>query len=88
MALSKKTKRVIEVGLANRMAAEELIEAVEASGVVGAAVTDISGTPLAGVDGTGDNAAPLAGTEARLKAIEDKINELLESLRDSSKIAQ
>ena len=33
---------------------------------------------LEGVDGTGDNAAPLVETEARLDAIEEKINQIID----------
>lgn len=36
---------------------------------------------LVGVDGTGSNAAPLAGTEARLDALEAKMNELIAALK-------
>jgi len=36
---------------------------------------------LVGVDGTGSNAAPLVGTEARLDALEAKMNELIAALK-------
>lgn len=36
---------------------------------------------LVGVDGTGSNAAPLAGTESRLDALEAKMNELILALK-------
>ncbi len=36
---------------------------------------------LVGVDGTGSNAAPLAGTESRLDALEAKMNELIAALK-------
>lgn len=36
---------------------------------------------LVGVDGTGSNAAPLAGTETRLDALEAKMNELILALK-------
>lgn len=36
---------------------------------------------LVGVDGTGSNAAPLAGTEARLDAIEAKLDALIAALK-------
>ena len=38
-------------------------------------------TDLVGVDGTGSNAAPLAGTETRLDALEAKVNELIAALK-------
>lgn len=36
---------------------------------------------LVGVDGVGSNAAPLAGTETRLDALEAKVNELIAALK-------
>lgn len=36
---------------------------------------------LVGVDGSGNNAAPLAGTESRLDALEAKMNELIAALK-------
>jgi len=54
----------------------------------GAAVANIGVTSnLVGVDGTGSNAAPLVGTEARLDAIEAKVDALLGSLRTAGIIA-
>src|SRR5581483_5670684 len=101
MALSKRTKAIVEIGLADRRAAAELSAAVDAAAApIAATITngDTSHAPsgdavydalalkadlrsvshiaalgatsnLVGVDGTGSNAAPLAGTEARLDAI-------------------
>lgn len=43
-------------------------------------ITDITSVDLIGVDGTASNAAPLVETEARLDAIESKINEILAAL--------
>ena len=45
------------------------------------AVAAITSSNLVGVDGTGSNAAPLVGTEARLDALEAKMNELLLALK-------
>jgi hypothetical protein len=54
----------------------------------GAAVANLAASvDLVGVDGTGSNAAPLAGTETRLDAIETKLNALLVSLRTAGVIA-
>ncbi len=88
MALSAKTKKRIEVALARRAEANELIAAIEAgSNPQAAAVADITSTNLTGVDGTGSNAAPLAGTETRLDAIESKINAILAALRAAGLMA-
>lgn len=43
--------------------------------------TDLSSSNLTGVDGTGSNAAPLAGTETRLDALETTVNAILALLR-------
>ena len=45
------------------------------------AVAAITSSNLVGVDGTGSNAAPLVGTEARLDAIEAKLNALIAALK-------
>jgi predicted RecA/RadA family phage recombinase len=50
-------------------------------------VADITSSNLVGVDGTGSNAAPLAGTETRLDAIETKINAILGALQDAGLMA-
>jgi hypothetical protein len=42
---------------------------------------------LVGVDGTGSNAAPLAGTEARLDAIEAKIDAVIAALKAATLMA-
>ena len=53
-----------------------------------AAVADIGATTdLVGVDGSGSNAAPLAGTESRLDVVEAKVDELVGSLRSANHIA-
>ncbi len=44
-------------------------------------VADITSSNLVGVDGTGSNAAPLAGTETRLDALESKINAILAAMQ-------
>lgn len=82
MALSDKTRRVLEVAMANRTAAEELADAVDSgSNSAAANVAELGVTAdLVGVDGTGSNAAPLAGTESRLDDIEAKIDELIGAL--------
>lgn len=42
---------------------------------------------LVGVDGTGSNAAPLVGTEARLDAIEAKVDALIAAMKTSGAMA-
>ena len=64
------------------------IDALQVSGGQGVAVANLGVTSnLVGVDGTASNAAPLVGTEARLDAIEAKLDALLTSLRNSGQIA-
>lgn len=89
MALSAKTKKRIEVALARRAEANELIAAVEAGANAKAASVAAIGTTtnLTGVDGTGNNAADLATTEARLDAIESKINAILAALKAAGLMA-
>ena len=50
-------------------------------------VADITSSNLVGVDGTGSNAAPLAGTETRLDALESKVNAILDSLQTAGLMA-
>lgn len=88
MALSAKAKKRLEVAMARRAEAQEVISAIESASVTpAAAVADISSSNLVGVDGTGSNAAPLAGTETRLDAIESKINAILAALRAAGLMA-
>jgi capsid protein len=88
MALSAKAKRRIEVALARRAEALEVIAAIEAgSNPQATTIADITSSNLVGVDGTGSNAAPLAGTETRLDAIEAKINAILASLKAAGLMA-
>lgn len=88
MSLSSRTKDIVEVALADRKAADELTAAIDAGGNAQAAVvTAITSSNLVGVDGTGSNAAPLVETEARLDAIESKINAILTSLKNAGLMA-
>lgn len=82
MALSTRTKRIVEVALADRKAAAELDARIDRQA---AAVAKLGATSnLVGVDGTGSNAAPLAGTEARLDAIEAKLDAVIQALKDAA----
>lgn len=89
MALSKKTKEVLVVAMADKKAATELAAAVDASGNAQAAAVAPLGvtTDLVGVDGTGSNAAPLVGTEARLDAIEAKVDAVIAALKAAGLMA-
>lgn len=89
MALSVKAKKRLEVALARRAEANEIIAAIEAGANAQAAnVAAIGATSnLVGVDGTGSNAAPLAGTESRLDAVEAKIDAVIASLKAAGVMA-
>jgi len=88
MSLTEKEEQGLREGLADvanddRQITEKLSAAVDASDAVAAAAAIAAlGTTedLSGVDGTGSNAASLTGTEARLDAIEAKIDELIAAL--------
>ena len=83
MALSTKAKKRFEAAMAKRAEAQEITKAIDALHAVAAAshVAPLGTTSnLVGVDGTGSNAAPLVGTEARLDAIEAKIDAVIAAL--------
>ena len=89
MALSAKAKKRLEVAMARRAEAQEVINAIEAGANPKAANVAAIGTTtnLVGVDGTGSNAAPLAGTESRLDAIEAKVDALILALKNAGLMA-
>lgn len=89
MALSKKTKEILTVAMADKKSAAEIAAAVDASTAkVAASIAAIGATAnLVGVDGTGSNAAPLAGTESRLDAIEAKVDALIAALKAAGLMA-
>lgn len=89
MALSSKAKRRLEVALARRAEAQEIIAAIESgANSQAAAVAALGATSnLVGVDGTGSNAAPLVGTEARLDAIEAKVDAVIAALKAAGVMA-
>lgn len=89
MALSAKAKKRLEVAMARRAEANEVIAAIEAGANAKAAnVAAIGATSnLVGVDGTGSNAAPLVGTESRLDAIEAKVDAILAALKAAGLMA-
>jgi|GEM_PF-2929114 len=89
MALSTKAKKRLEVAMARRAEANEVIAAIESGANTPAANVAALGTTanLVGVDGTGSNAAPLAGTESRLDAIEAKVDAILAALKAAGLMA-
>ena len=60
-------------------------DAVELKGA--ADPSDIANSSLTGVDGTGNNAAPVTDTLTALNALEDKVNEILVALRTAEIIS-
>ena len=87
--LTSKTREILTVAMANAKAAKELADAVDSGANAQAASVALFGatTNLVGVDGTGSNAAPLAGTETRLDNIETKINAILTALKAAGLMA-
>jgi hypothetical protein len=82
MSLSTNAQKAIKNALADKDLGAEVAAAIDSNGSGPAAnVADITSSNLVGVDGTGSNAAPLAGTETRLDAIEAKINDILAALQ-------
>lgn len=89
MALSAEAKRVLEIAMGSRPLASEVAAAIDSGSNPQAASVAALGatTDLTGVDGTGDNAADLATTEARLDAIEAKIDALISALKAAGLMA-
>lgn len=88
MSMSNNLKARLEHALCDQPAADEARAMIEAgANPVAAVVAAISSSNLVGVDGTGSNAAPLAGTETRLDALEAKINAILVSLKAAGLMA-
>lgn len=83
MALSQKTRSVLRVAVANKSVAQELADAIDAAGNSKAESVAPIGTTtnLVGVNGTGNNAAPLVETESRLDAVEAKIDAVIAALK-------
>ena len=86
--LSQDAKNRLTIALTSEEAGNEVSDAIDSgSNPQAATVAAISGVNLVGVDGTGSNAAPLAGTETRLDAIESKINAILTALKNAGLMA-
>lgn len=82
--MSDRVQRALDAGLADSYAADEVVSSLNRQAAVVAA---ISSSNLVGVDGTGSNAAPVVETEARLDAIESKINAILTALKNAGLMA-
>lgn len=86
-ALSIELGELPDLGIGNITGLQSALDA-KLTATQAAAVADLgTTTDLVGVDGTGSNAAPLAGTEARLDAMEAKMDELLASVRAGAILA-
>lgn len=72
------------IALEASAAAADIVQVFPLAAPFSASVpADLSSTNLTGVDGAGSNAAPLAGTETRLDALEAKVNAILAILRNA-----
>ncbi len=89
MALSENARKALEnampqsrEGAKDGAEVADAIDAAMARSVEAEALTALGATTnLVGVDGTGSNAAPLVETEARLDAIEAKIDAIIAALK-------
>lgn len=81
MSLSDKAKQYLKYSIASADVADEVVASLdkqsEAVAAIGATV-NLIGTDGAGAPG---DAAPLAGTESRLDAIEAKVDALIAALK-------
>lgn len=86
MSLSKAAKRQLVTGLRSQSLSEEVSAAIDSQGSGPAASVALLGATvnLVGVDGVGDNAAPVVETEARLDAIEAKVDAVITALKNAS----
>jgi len=82
MALSDKAKKRFEVAMARRQEAVEILDQIDASAALSqaAAVAEIGVTANLVAPVLLTAAAPLAGTESRLDAVEAKVDELIQAL--------
>ena len=89
MALSDKAKEALRRAVTEDESADEIEAAINAGANDQAASVAAIGTTtdLTGVDGTGNNAADLATTEARLDVIEAKIDEVIAALKAANIMA-
>lgn len=83
MALSSKLRRLLVIALGDKVEGANLADAIDSGANDQAAAVAALGvtTDLTGVDGSGNNAADLVTTEARLDDIEAKVDELIAALK-------
>ena len=79
MALSDKAKLYLKYSISSAEVADEVVASLDKSADSVAPIGSTS--DLVGVDGMGANAAPLVETEARLDAIEAKVDALIAALK-------
>lgn len=89
MALTTEQRRILRIAIAEDVIADAIADQIDAGGNPQAANVAVIGTTtnLVGVDGTGSNAAPLAGTESRLDAIEAKVDAVITALVNAGLMA-
>lgn len=85
MAISNELLRRLQYAMGSLQAGSDLATEIENGGNPVADNVELMGSTddLVGVDGSGSNAAPLVETEARLDAIEAKVDELISALIDA-----
>lgn len=81
MALSDKSKLYLKYAITSQEVADEVVASLDKQAETVAALGATSN--LVGTDGSGGagDAAPLAGTESRLDALEAKVDALLAALK-------
>ena len=83
--LSTKARNRLSVAMQRRIEAVEVADVAERQ----AASVPLIGTTtnLTGVNGSGNNAAPLAGTESRLDVLESKVDAVITALKNANLMA-
>jgi hypothetical protein len=81
MALSDKSKLYLKYAITSQEVADEVVASLDKQAAAVAALGATSN--LVGTDGSGGagDAAPLAGTESRLDALEGKVDALIAALK-------
>jgi hypothetical protein len=91
MALSKKARSILEIATTHRVVAKEIADAIDAGGAsapVAASVALIPASADIGVtDGVAGDAAIAADVEARMDAVEVKINAVISALKAAGLMA-
>lgn len=91
MPLSARAREFLKSACGDENVAKEVADALDAATAAqqskAAAVVFAAGANLAGVDGTGSNAAPLAGTETRLDALDTAVAAIIANMQSSGQMA-